>query len=531
MWVLVLTQLATMLSIYSDELGSRASLIARELVKAIALNAVGVAMGLVAERNRRKNFNGALLYHEEVVLMTAVRNDVQRLLLNTLPEPIVREIASGHVEVAHRYDNVTVLQVDMVGFTPLSATHPPSDVLGILSDLFGTFDELSEQYGVHKVKTIGDAYVAVAGAFPVAGVEMITDTPSASAERTVNLALAIQQAVQDKALLGGIKIGARVGVHSGSVMGGIIGTVRFHFDMWGNGVIGAMRMEEQGASGRVHVSNTTADLLGKKFPLEAAHVMEDSFAKEYKIERSFFVDGSSVDVSKSAVYGGVDAEAEEDLTELLGESAIAIEQSLALETDDGAAKGRKGLSLPSMSFRFLKSTHTDKSSEDRLTDRSHRTSSTDARNIGTSPNGPGGANGHCASRQGSIRSDSTPRVGGKRSTSLQASSQSEDGSKPAVHPWHIAADEGVDGLKGEHLDQTAGTRLSAKGSRSTSRGGLKEACSPQQASAGTQSQYLFVGKRPATSSPWAKDKVQASKADDNGWVWAIAHRERRQDPG
>ena len=150
MWLLSFVQVVYMLLLYSEDLELRAALIARELVKGLTLNVTGVAMGLMAERNRRKNFLGAALYHEEVVLMSAVRHDVQRLLLNTLPEPIVEEVASGQVEVAHRYEHVTVVQADMVGFTPLSASRPPSEVLSILSELFGTFDDLAECYGARE---------------------------------------------------------------------------------------------------------------------------------------------------------------------------------------------------------------------------------------------------------------------------------------------------------------------------------------------------------------------------------------------
>ena len=89
------------------------NLVIREFLKGLALNGFGLVMGLVAERERRSNFIGAMMYHEEVMLMSTVRNDVQRLLLNTLPEPIVKEVASGQVEIAHRYDGVTVVQADM----------------------------------------------------------------------------------------------------------------------------------------------------------------------------------------------------------------------------------------------------------------------------------------------------------------------------------------------------------------------------------------------------------------------------------
>ena len=104
MWLLTIIQLVYMISLYSDNLQVRTMLILRETVKGVALNVLGTSMGIAAERHRRRNFLGATLYHDEVVLMSSVRSDVQRLLLNTLPISIVREVASGQVEVAHRYE-------------------------------------------------------------------------------------------------------------------------------------------------------------------------------------------------------------------------------------------------------------------------------------------------------------------------------------------------------------------------------------------------------------------------------------------
>ena len=109
---------------------------------------------------------------------------VPRLIRCTqLPEPIVREIATGTSRIAHRYDNVTVLQADMVGFTPLSAARGPEEVLGILSELFADFDQAAERWGVHKVKTIGDAYIVCCGAF------VCTDDQQEAARRIVNMAV------------------------------------------------------------------------------------------------------------------------------------------------------------------------------------------------------------------------------------------------------------------------------------------------------------------------------------------------------
>ena len=133
------------------------------------------------------------------------------LLLNTLPAPVVKDIAQGHTEVAHRYRHVTVLQADMCGFTPLSATRPPEEALGILGDLFGQFDELAERVRVHKLKTIGDAYVVIGGAFD--GLAKTAAGQRLAAARVVRLALAMNEVVAATAKEKGIDIGVRIGVH------------------------------------------------------------------------------------------------------------------------------------------------------------------------------------------------------------------------------------------------------------------------------------------------------------------------------
>jgi class 3 adenylate cyclase len=116
----------------------------------------------------------------------------------------------------------------------------------------------------------------------------------ATARRVVRMGLAMQEVVARKAAEHGVDVGVRIGVHTGKVMGGIIGTVKFHFDMWGNGVIGAVRMEELGAKGHVHISNTTAHLLGGVFNLkEAPNGYDDAFEQLYGIRASYFVEKPS----------------------------------------------------------------------------------------------------------------------------------------------------------------------------------------------------------------------------------------------
>ena len=272
-------------------------LVMRAITKDLLLNAVGLALAFAAEAQHRINFSRAKQFLEEEETMVGVRDDMHRLLLNTFPAPVVRAIASGQTEVAHRYENVTVLQADLSGFTPLSATKSPEELLSLMSDLFSLFDEIAEQHGVHKLKTIGDAYVACAGAFGEGdGGGAFGDAggpaadPKKAARRTARMGLAMAQAVAKVAADQGIKVTARIGIHTGMVIGGIIGTVRFHFDMWGDGVRGAMHLEELGQAQRVHASNTTAALLGSAFEVVHAQTYDEEHVQKYGIASSVFIE-------------------------------------------------------------------------------------------------------------------------------------------------------------------------------------------------------------------------------------------------
>ena len=291
------------------------------------------------------------------MLRKAVCSDVQRLLLNTLPEPIVREIATGTSRIAHRYENVTVLQADMVGFTPLSAARGPEEVLGILSELFADFDQAAERWGVHKVKTIGDAYIVCCGAF------VCTDDDQEAARRIVNMALSMQYIVSQKAFERGVDISVRIGVHTGMVIGGIIGTVRFHFDMWGNGVAGAVRLEELGAKGRVHLSDLTADLVNGHFALEKNIKEGDEAQKQleegFGIQATYLVMETQLNMSEYGLHhDSVTVATDYDFSEVLGnrdptseQDVLAIDKVLLNAKQNGGAGhafGRGFLSLLSM---------------------------------------------------------------------------------------------------------------------------------------------------------------------------------------
>ncbi|MFT3698417.1 MAG: adenylate/guanylate cyclase domain-containing protein [Kofleriaceae bacterium] len=180
----------------------------------------------------------------------------ERLLLNVLPEPIANRLKGGESLIVDRFEAVSVLFADICGFTTLSASTSPEKLVTMLNDLFSTFDKLAEKHGLEKIKTIGDAYMVVAG---------IPQPVADHAERMARMALDVLAAI--KAYDPALEI--RIGIHSGPVVAGVIGQKKFIYDLWGDTVNTASRMESHGLPNRVHVSEATAELLREHFELEA----------------------------------------------------------------------------------------------------------------------------------------------------------------------------------------------------------------------------------------------------------------------
>ncbi len=167
-----------------------------------------------------------------------------RLLLNVLPAPIAEKLKRQSGIIADRFDDVSVLFADIAGFTPMSAKLSPGELVGLLNRVFSLFDRLVEEHGLEKIKTIGDAYM-VAGSLP----EPMPD----HLDRMVRLALAMQRAIDELgAESGGMRL--RIGIHVGSVVAGVIGIRKFIYDIWGDTVNTASRLESHGVPGRVQVS-------------------------------------------------------------------------------------------------------------------------------------------------------------------------------------------------------------------------------------------------------------------------------------
>jgi class 3 adenylate cyclase len=187
------------------------------------------------------------------------RDRADALLRNILPEPIVRRLQSRPGIIADAFAQVTVVFGDIVGFTQLSAQLSSEELVLLLNELFSAFDALAARHGLEKIKTIGDAYMVVSG---------LPEPRPDHAEAAVRMALDMRAAVAALALQRGLALDLRIGVHSGSVVAGVIGVHKFAYDLWGDTVNTASRMESHGAPGLIHISDATRALLPPGFDLE-----------------------------------------------------------------------------------------------------------------------------------------------------------------------------------------------------------------------------------------------------------------------
>jgi class 3 adenylate cyclase len=187
------------------------------------------------------------------------RERSERLLLNILPEPIADRLKQGQSPIADRFEEVTVLFADIVNFTPLSAYLPAAELIDLLSEIFSAFDRLTERYGLEKIKTLGDGYMAVGG-LPIPRPD--------HAEAVAEMALDMQEEIIRFKAAGGESFRMRIGINTGSVVAGVIGTKKFTYDLWGDTVNTAKRMEQHGLAGRIQVTAATHERLQDRYQFE-----------------------------------------------------------------------------------------------------------------------------------------------------------------------------------------------------------------------------------------------------------------------
>jgi guanylate cyclase len=183
----------------------------------------------------------------------------ENLLLNILPSSIADKLKAQTQPIADQFVSASILFADVVDFTPWSERLSPADVVGYLDHLFSHFDDLAERYGLEKIKTIGDCYMVAAG----------VPTPRPDHARALALmAIDMLEAMRSDDEVGHLGLELRVGINSGPVVAGVIGRKRFLYDLWGDAVNTASRMESHGTPGRIQITRATYELLEDEFECE-----------------------------------------------------------------------------------------------------------------------------------------------------------------------------------------------------------------------------------------------------------------------
>jgi class 3 adenylate cyclase len=219
----------------------------------LGANVIGMFGSYFLERYTRRDFL-------QKYTIQSQRDQADKLLYNVLPERIAERLKQSNETIAEEFDSATVLFADIVNFTPISARFGPYEVVDMLNELFSHFDELVDKYSVEKIQVAGDGYMVAAG----------VPTPrNDHATVLAQLALDMLEYVKREEFLGGKHpIEIRIGLNSGSLIGGVIGRKKFFYALWGDMVNTASRMESHGESGKVQITRATYELVKDEFECE-----------------------------------------------------------------------------------------------------------------------------------------------------------------------------------------------------------------------------------------------------------------------
>ena len=213
------------------------------------------------EKKRLRDIDRLLFarLQEEKELLEIEKEKSERLLLNILPRTIAERLKGSGQIIANGHDIVTVMFADICGFTNLSRRKSPGDLVTMLNRIFTTFDNIVEKHGVEKIKTIGDCYMLVGG---------LPNHRADHARVVAAAGLEMFEALNNLNATHGTELAMRVGIHSGPVVAGVIGKIKFTYDLWGDTMNIASRMESSGVPGTIHLSEQTRAALGSNYQLE-----------------------------------------------------------------------------------------------------------------------------------------------------------------------------------------------------------------------------------------------------------------------
>jgi class 3 adenylate cyclase len=249
----------------------------------------GASAGYLVEWSTRREW-------AQTRLLEAERTKSDDLLLNILPVSIADRLKAGEQNIADSFAECTVLFADITGFTPLSQKVRPAELVAMLNRVFSAFDTLAEQCGLEKIKTMGDGYLAVAG-IPIGRPHHV--------EAVADMALAMQEVIGDLAMETGYPLRLRIGIDTGGpVVAGIIGVRKFAYDLWGDVVNTAARMEAYSLPGCIHVTRAVYERLKEQYTFERREKIEVKGLGEMQ---TYFLTGRGVIAGKPpAAHGSED---------------------------------------------------------------------------------------------------------------------------------------------------------------------------------------------------------------------------------
>jgi class 3 adenylate cyclase/succinate dehydrogenase hydrophobic anchor subunit len=225
----------------------------------------GLIVAWTLDRTSRESYRQRRIIQEQQRTIERERDRADEVLYNVLPAAIADKLKLDPARIAEHFNEVTVLFGDIAGFTPMSAEMSPQDLVATLDEVFTAFDDIAQRHGLEKIKTIGDAYMAVGGA----------PTPRADhAQAVARMALEMRDLVAQRRFFGTRQLQMRIGIHTGPAVAGVIGRKKFIYDLWGDTVNTASRMESHGAPGEIQLTDATRAALGNGWMFEERGVSE-----------------------------------------------------------------------------------------------------------------------------------------------------------------------------------------------------------------------------------------------------------------